>query len=63
MNKQCFLGRDLEDMSPWGLFFAYRLCVDHIRSGDKASSKVIKSLRETLIAVDYRWNVAGNCVL
>lgn len=63
VEKKCFLARDLDDMSPWGLFFAYRLCVDHIRCGEKSSdpdtSEVIKNLKNTFIIIDSRWNVAG----
>ncbi|OKL57679.1 hypothetical protein UA08_07197 [Talaromyces atroroseus] len=32
IEKLCFLGRDPEDLSPWGIFFAYRVCVDRISS-------------------------------
>ena len=48
-------------MSPWGLFFAYRICVAHMRSGRETSdsSEVVKSLREILLTVDVRWNAAG----
>jgi hypothetical protein len=63
VEQKCFLGRDPDDISPWGLFFAYRLCVDHIRSGEKVSgpdsSEVIKNLRETFVTINARWNVAG----
>jgi hypothetical protein len=63
VEQKCFLARDPDDISPWGLFFAYRLCVDHIRSGERASgpdfSEVIKSLKETFVKIDARWNVAG----
>lgn len=63
VEQKCFLARDPDDISPWGLFFAYRLCVDHIRSGEKASDpdafEVIKTVRKTFITIDARWNVAG----
>ncbi|AEO66360.1 uncharacterized protein THITE_2114411 [Thermothielavioides terrestris NRRL 8126] len=29
VERQCFLDRDPEDMSPWGLYFAYRICGAH----------------------------------
>lgn len=60
-EKQCFLGRNPEDLPPWGLYFAYHICLVHIRSTRKtpASSEVVKSLRETFLMIDARWNVAG----
>jgi hypothetical protein len=48
-------------MAPWGLFFAYRICEDHMRSSRESSdsSEVVKSLKQTFLAIDVRWNVAG----
>jgi hypothetical protein len=48
VERQCFLGRDPEDMSPWGLYFAYRICGVHMRPTGKAphGTEVLKSLRE-----------------
>ena len=61
IERQCFLGRDPEDISPWGLYFAYRVCGAHMRSSRSSQQKVevIKSLREGLVAIDMRWDVAG----
>ncbi|KAK2594640.1 hypothetical protein QQS21_007616 [Conoideocrella luteorostrata] len=61
IERQCFMGRDPEDMSPWGLFFAYTICGAHMRSKRKAphAVEVIKSLRDGLLAVDTRWKVGG----
>jgi hypothetical protein len=61
VETQCFLGRNPEGMAPWGLFFAYRICGDHMRSSRESSnsSEVLKSLKRTFIAIDVRWNVAG----
>jgi hypothetical protein len=61
IERQCFLGRDPEDMSPWGLYFAYRICGVHMQSSSKAPQgvEVMRSLREGLMAIDIRWNVAG----
>ena len=64
--NQCFLGRDPEGMSPWGLFFAYHVCVFHMRitrGVSNASAKVVKSLKETFAAIDIRWNAAGTSVV
>ncbi|KAH8648021.1 putative fungal-specific transcription factor [Tricladium varicosporioides] len=59
--KQCFSGRNLEDMSPWGVYMAYRVCVFHISSGqeDPASLEVLNGLKEGFRAIDVRWNAAG----
>ncbi|KAJ5101585.1 hypothetical protein NUU61_003807 [Penicillium alfredii] len=61
IERQCFLGRDPENISPWGLYFAYQVCGAHMRSGRPTQQKteVIKSLREGLVAIDERWGVAG----
>ncbi|KAL2127946.1 hypothetical protein VTI74DRAFT_9936 [Chaetomium olivicolor] len=61
VERQCFLGRDPEDMSPWGLYFAYRVCEAHIRAPRKTphAATVMRSLREGFRTIDVRWNVAG----
>jgi hypothetical protein len=61
IERQCFLGRDPEDMFPWGLFFAYRICGAHMQSTEKVphGSEVVKSLREALLTIDRWWNVAS----
>ncbi|KAJ5925054.1 hypothetical protein N7454_007693 [Penicillium verhagenii] len=61
IERQCFLGRDPENISPWGLYFAYQVCGAHMRSSrpTKQQTEVINSLREGLIAIDERWGVAG----
>ncbi|CAI7637608.1 unnamed protein product [Penicillium discolor] len=61
IERQCFLGRDPEDMSPWGLYFAYRICGAHMRTSSQARHdlEVMKRLREGFMDIDVRWNVAG----
>ncbi|KOS41574.1 hypothetical protein ACN38_g7561 [Penicillium nordicum] len=61
IERQCFLGRDPEDMSPWGLYFAYRICSAHMRNSSKSAHglEVVRSLREGFMSIDVRWNVAG----
>ncbi|MCJ1385696.1 hypothetical protein MMC17_008819 [Xylographa soralifera] len=61
VDHQCFLGRNPEDMSPWGLFFAYHVCGTHMHSIRDASDRpeIVKSLKEAFCAIDVRWNAAG----
>ena len=62
VGHQCFLGRNPEDMSPWGLFFAYHVCGAHIHSSHREGSvepEIVKRLKEAFLAIDVRWNVAG----
>lgn len=61
VERQCFLGRDPEDVSPWGLYFAYRICGVLMRPTEKAlhGTEVLKSLRETFHTISVRWNVAS----
>ncbi|KAL2698184.1 hypothetical protein AAEP93_010894 [Penicillium crustosum] len=61
IERQCFLGRDPEDMSPWGLYFAYHICGAHMRSNSKAPHdlEVARRLREGFTDIDVRWNAAG----
>lgn len=48
-------------MSPWGLYFAYRICGAHMRTSSKSAHgfEVVRSLREGFMSIDIRWNVAG----
>ncbi|KAF4225598.1 hypothetical protein CNMCM6457_008020 [Aspergillus fumigatiaffinis] len=61
VERQCFLGRDPEDMSPWGLYFAYRICGAHMRAQRETphAAAVMQSLREAFSTIKVRWNVAG----
>ncbi|PLB46055.1 putative fungal-specific transcription factor [Aspergillus steynii IBT 23096] len=61
VERQCFAGRDPEDMSPWGLFFAYRVCVSHTHCPQETASsqEVVRSIKEAFLAINTRWNVAG----
>ncbi|KAJ5119416.1 hypothetical protein N7448_010085 [Penicillium atrosanguineum] len=61
IERQCFSGRDPEDMTPWGLYFAYQICGAHMRSSEKSQqgTEVVKSLREGFLAIDMRWDVAA----
>ena len=62
VDHECFLGRNPEDMSPWGLFFAYHVCGAHMHSSHREGSdehKMVKRLKEAFLAIDVRWNVAG----
>ncbi|KAF2801827.1 putative fungal-specific transcription factor [Mytilinidion resinicola] len=58
VRQRCFIGRDPEAISPWGLFFAYHLCGAHIRYG-RGIPELVKILRETFTGIDARWNAAG----
>ena len=62
VGHQCFLGRNPEDMSPWGVFFAYHVCGTHMHSAHREGSlepEIVKRLKEAFLAIDVRWNVAG----
>ncbi|KAF2649251.1 putative fungal-specific transcription factor [Lophiostoma macrostomum CBS 122681] len=61
IERQCFLGRDREDLSPWGLFFAYRICNIHMhaRPDDASARTMVDSLKTGLVFIDSRWNLAG----
>jgi hypothetical protein len=61
IERQCFLGRDHEDLSPWGLFFAYRICVIHMQAprDDADAAAMVDSLKAGLAFIDTRWNLAG----
>ncbi|EED14623.1 fungal specific transcription factor, putative [Talaromyces stipitatus ATCC 10500] len=63
-ERQCFVGRNPDDMSHWGLFFAYRICAYHICSRGKKPLEpdlveMVRSMREAFSMIDVRWNVAG----
>ncbi|KAF5867418.1 putative fungal specific transcription protein [Botrytis fragariae] len=53
------LGRDPKSMSLWGLFFAYHMCVEQIRSKDPSSHDIVVLVRKGFEEADVRWNVAG----
>ncbi|KAL4780858.1 hypothetical protein BJX76DRAFT_364026 [Aspergillus varians] len=63
IERQCFIGRDPEDISPWGLYFAYQVCGAHVRLSRESQSQqrveVARSLREAFLAINVRWHVAG----
>ncbi|KAH8703165.1 putative fungal-specific transcription factor [Talaromyces proteolyticus] len=61
MARKCFFGVDPEDMSPWGLFFAYRISVSHMRRSreNPDSLYILKNLKEVFMTIDSRWNAAG----
>jgi hypothetical protein len=60
ISQQCFANRDNEDMSPWGLFFAYQICAVGLGSGKMSlKPKSVKNLKDTIIKIDIRWNAAG----
>lgn len=61
VERQCFLGRNPQDVSPWGLYFAYRICGMLMRPTEKTlhGAEVLKSLREAFQTISGRWNVAS----
>ncbi|KAL9487894.1 hypothetical protein ACSS6W_000171 [Trichoderma asperelloides] len=61
VERRCFLGRDPEDVSPWGLYFAYRICGVLMRPSERAlhGAEVMESLREAFQTISVRWNVAS----
>lgn len=61
IEGQCFLGRDPEDMSPWGLYFAYRICAMQMQQNKGVPNviEVVRSLREAFQTISIRWSVAG----
>ncbi|KUJ08129.1 putative fungal-specific transcription factor, partial [Mollisia scopiformis] len=65
VDNDCFFGRNPEELSPWGIFFAYHICAIHMRSSreNPASLLIVKSLKETFRAIDIRWNAAGSVYL
>ncbi|KAF4951796.1 hypothetical protein F66182_18461, partial [Fusarium sp. NRRL 66182] len=36
-DKHCYVGRNPDDMSPWGLFFAYRICAYQIANNSQGT--------------------------
>jgi hypothetical protein len=60
VEQQCFLGRNPKSMSPWGLFFAYRVCSHHMfHSHEVQQQEVVESLKEGLRTIDVKWKAAG----
>ncbi|PYI01439.1 putative fungal-specific transcription factor [Aspergillus sclerotiicarbonarius CBS 121057] len=61
VERQCFLGRDPADLSPWGLFFAYQICGAHMRAPERSAPllEVVRCLKEGLLAINVRWKAAG----
>ena len=61
IEKRCFLGRNPEDLSPWGLLFAYHVCLAHVRYEMKSPelSELVNSMKRTMVQIDTRWNAAG----
>ncbi|KAK4121917.1 hypothetical protein N657DRAFT_657437 [Parathielavia appendiculata] len=61
VERQCLLGRDPEDMAPWGLYFAFRVCCALVRAPQQTPQAVavIQTLSHVFRAIDVRWNVAG----
>jgi hypothetical protein len=61
IERQCLVDRNPEDMSPWGLYFAYHICrfhTPHYRTCP-ISADIVKSLRDTFVTMDVRWSSAG----
>lgn len=60
-RRQCFLGRDPECLSPWGLYFAYHTCRHYICNNKESDREfdMVGQLKLGLATVDVRWNVAG----
>lgn len=56
IGAECLAYRDPEDMPPWGLFFAYQVCVSQLGSN---SREVLDALKAQMKSIDVRWNVAG----
>lgn len=65
VESQCLATRDSEDMPPWGLFFAYRVCVILATRSSTASKsdsrQVLHALKESLGRIEERWCAAGKC--
>lgn len=62
VERKCFVGRDLESISPWGLFFAYHICSALMysrRDLSEQEQEVVKTLKESFTAINARWNIAG----
>lgn len=61
IGVECMISRDHESIPPWGLFFAYRVCVTQSRLSSK-NTEVSNALRTFLTQIDSRWNIAGNMI-
>lgn len=62
MDQSCFLDRDPEDLSPWGLFSAYQICRIHAHSlsfYNSDSEEMIQRIKGTFVNINARWKVAG----
>ncbi|KIW40304.1 uncharacterized protein PV06_07511 [Exophiala oligosperma] len=61
LEQQCLVGRDPESVSPWGLFFGYRICVYYACSDQKEAYalQIVDSLKEVFRNIEVRWNAAG----
>jgi len=61
IQRECFAGRDPENMAPWGLFFVYHVCGAHIRfrRESSASDEVMMNLRQAFRIIEPRWNAAS----
>lgn len=60
-EKHCLVGRNPEEMSFWGIFFAYQIMGFYMCSSSLGSDsiKVVKAMREAFHAINNRWKVAG----
>ncbi|KAF2704988.1 putative fungal-specific transcription factor [Pleomassaria siparia CBS 279.74] len=60
VQKRCFVDRDPESTSPWGLYCVYRICASFLRDENEPESKAMMAkLKESFYTVDRRWNAAG----
>jgi hypothetical protein len=60
VSQQCFASRNVNDVPPWGLFFAYHVClVGQGSEGTVVHPETMRDLKYTLVKIDARWNVAG----
>ena len=61
IERQCFQGRNPDEMSPWGLYFAYHICRVHMpcRRYSVLSADIVKTIQDIFIKIDARWSVAG----
>ena len=61
VEGRCLSDRDPEDITPWGLFFAYHICASHMRlpQSTRDTKKIVEVLKGTFLRIDARWNAAG----